>query len=108
MITAAQLRAAGVFVPPHVPDHEMVEAIHFHKAGSVRPLEEIATAMQAQSRQIAALTKLVTPLVTRGLSRDEQARKAGVHRSTLCRREARERLQLLANPSRAHRRRKAA
>lgn len=43
MITAGQLRRAGVYVPPHVPDHETVDAIHF-AAGAVvvRPASNVA------------------------------------------------------------------
>lgn len=35
MTTAGQLRRAGAYVPPHVPDHEIADAIHFTQAGLV-------------------------------------------------------------------------
>lgn len=43
MTTAGQLRRAGVYVPPNIPDHEEADAIHFTRSGVVRPaMEELA------------------------------------------------------------------
>jgi hypothetical protein len=43
LTTAGQLRNAGVYVPAHVPDYEVVDAVTFTSHGMVRPaVEEIA------------------------------------------------------------------
>lgn len=107
MTTARQLRAAGVFVPAHVPDHEQVESINFAKVGTVKPFEEMAAQLDQQGRQLTALADLVAPLVTRQLNRTEQAKKAGCSRTTLWRREQTSKLSLIANGSKQLRHRRA-
>lgn len=65
------------------------------------PQAELLREIRAMRSEFAQLRELVAPLAVRQRSREQQAKKAGVHRSTLYRREqrAKARLALIQPPA---------
>lgn len=76
MSTAGQRRRAGAYVPAHIADHEAVDVLVLREVRTLRA-------------EFAELRAIMAPLACRQLSRAAQAKKAGVSRSTIYRREKR-------------------
>lgn len=88
--TAGELRRMGVPIPPEVHDWETPRF-----GGSD------AEALNRLHMRLARLEQVVVPIVTREEPLREQAKRLGIHASTLSRRRAKARLEAKLNPAAA-------